>query len=70
MMSGLLTMESASVMGRMTLHGQPAAKDMGGMSRVTTAPAPMTQPSPIVTPGQMTTFAPNQQSFPILTGLA
>ena len=65
MMSGLLAMESASVMGRMTLHGQPAAKDIGGMSRVTTAPAPMTQPSPIVTPGQMTTLAPNQQSMGI-----
>ena len=33
-------------------------------------PAPMTQLSPIVTPGQTVTFAPNQQLLPIFTGLA
>ena len=31
------------------------------MSFVTTLPAPMTQPSPIVTPGQTNTLAPNQR---------
>ncbi len=40
------------------------------MLRVTTLPAPMTQLSPIVTPGHTTTFAPNQQSLPMVTGLA
>ena len=31
------------------------AKDRGGISLVTTLPAPMTQPSPMVTPGHTTT---------------
>ena len=42
-----------------------AAKLFGGISLVTTLPAPITQLSPIVTPGQTVTDAPNQQSFPI-----
>lgn len=37
---------------------------------VTTRPAPITQLSPIVTPGQTTTFAPNHQSLPMVTGFA
>ena len=40
------------------------------VSLATTLPAPMTQLSPIVTPGQTVTEAPNQQSLPICTGLA
>ena len=59
-MSGLYFMLSASVMGRMTRQGTPAAKLFAGMSRVTTLPAPITQPSPTVTPGQTVTPAPNQ----------
>ena len=61
---------SAAVIGRMTRAGLPAAKEPAGMSRVTTLPAQMTQFSPMVTPGQTTTFAPNQQSCPMVTGLA
>ena len=68
--SGLYFMLSASVIVRTTFAGTPAAKEFGGISRVTTAPAPMTQPSPIVTPGQTVTFAPNQQLFPMWTGFA
>ena len=63
-------MLSASVSARITLQGTPAAKLSAGISRVTALPAPMTQWSPIVTPGQTVTEAPNQQSFPICTGLA
>ena len=37
---------------------------------MTTLPAPITHPFPIVTPGHTTTFAPSQQSFPIVTGSA
>ena len=54
-------MLSAWVMGRITLQGTPAAKVFSGMSRVTTLPAPITQPLPMVTPGQTVTPAPNQQ---------
>ena len=43
---------SRSVMGRSTRHGTPAAMTPAGMSRVTTLPAPMTDPAPIVTPPQ------------------
>ncbi len=68
--SGLCTMLSASVMVRMTLHGTPAAKEFDGMFLVTTLPAPITQLSPIVTPGHTVTEAPNQQLLPILTGFA
>ena len=68
--SGRCRMLSASVSFRITLHGTPAAKLPAGISLVTTLPAPMTQLSPIVTPGQTVTEAPNQQSFPICTGLA
>ena len=54
----------------MTRAGTPAANELAGMLLVTTLPAPMTQLSPIVTPGHTTTFAPNQQSLPMVTGLA
>ena len=46
-------------------HGEPAAIVYGGMSRVTTEPAPTTAPSPMVTPLVTTTIAPSQQSFPM-----
>jgi hypothetical protein len=54
----------------MTLAGTPAANVPAGMLWVTTLPAPITHLSPISTPGQITTFAPTQQSFPIVTGFA
>jgi arginine decarboxylase len=37
---------------RTTRHGFPAAKTESGMSRVTTLPAPITAPDPIVMPGE------------------
>ena len=61
---------SASVISRITRAGTPAANELAGMLLVTTLPAPMTQLSPIVTPGHTTTFAPNRQSLPMVTGLA
>ncbi len=40
---------------RTTLQGFPTAKLCGGISLVTTLPAPITLPSPIVTPGNTAT---------------
>ena len=54
-------MLSFSVISRITLQGTPAAKELAGISLVTTLPAPITHPSPMVTPGQTVTDAPNQQ---------
>ena len=45
-----------------------AATTRGGMSCVTTLPAPITAPSPIVTPCVMTACPPIQTSLPIRTG--
>jgi len=61
---------SFSVISRITLHGLPTARLCGGIFFVTTLPAPITLPSPIVTPPQTTTLAANQQSFSIVTGFA
>ena len=44
---------SASVMGRITLQGTPAASTPEGISRVTTLPAAITVSEPIVTPPRM-----------------
>ena len=66
----MLTMLSAWVISRITRQGTPAAKELAGMSRVTTLPAPMTQLSPMVTPLHTTTLAPNQMLLPMVTGLA
>ena len=52
-----------------TRQGLPTATTLEGMSFVTTEPAPMTVPSPIVTPGNTTTFAPIQQPLPMVMGL-
>lgn len=52
------------------LQGLPAANTSDGMSLVTTLPAPITLRSPIVTPGQITTLPPIQQSSPIDIGFA
>lgn len=54
----------------MTLHGFPTAKLLGGISFVTTLPAPITLPSPIVTPGNTTTLPPNHVLLPTLIGSA
>ena len=45
----------------MTRHGFPTAKLYGGISFVTTLPAPITHPSPMVTPPQTTTLDASQQ---------
>ena len=46
-----------------TLAGTPATRLFGGTSLVTTLPAAITEPSPIVTPGVTTTLPPNQILF-------
>ena len=53
-------MRSLSVTGRMGRQGTPAATTPAGMSWVTTLPAPMTEPLPMVTPPQTTALAPIQ----------
>jgi serine/threonine protein kinase len=55
---------------RMTRQGLPTATTRGGMSRVTTLPAPITDSAPIVTPGRTMTPPPSQTSSPIVIGLA
>ena len=52
----------------MTQQGEPTEMVWPGMSWVTTDPAPITAPSPMVTPLVTTTPAPSQQSFPMTTG--
>ena len=64
------SIRSEAVSVRMIRQGLPAAKLWGGMSRVTTLPAPITLPAPMVTPPQTTTFDASQQSFPIVMGFA
>ncbi|TFK46549.1 hypothetical protein OE88DRAFT_1638215, partial [Heliocybe sulcata] len=53
-----------------TFAGDPMATLHAGMLLETTDPAAIVHPSPIVTPGRMTTCPPIQQSFPITTGFA
>jgi len=48
-----------------TLAGAPTAIAYGGMFFVTTLPAPIIAPSPIVKPLKIITSAPSQTSFPI-----
>lgn len=48
-----------------TFAGAPTAIAYGGMSFVTTLPAPIIAPSPIVKPLKIITSAPSQTSFPI-----
>jgi hypothetical protein len=59
-----------SVKDRMTGQGLPAANTSAGIARVTTLPAPITDRSPMVMPGQMMAPPPTQTSEPIETGLA
>ena len=54
---------------RMTTAGTPAAKHKGGMSPVTTLPAPITLPRPIRTPGVTIVPVPSQTASSITTGL-
>lgn len=48
-----------------TFAGAPTAIAYGGMSFVTTLPAPIIAPSPIVKPLKIITSAPSQTSLPI-----
>lgn len=48
--------------------GTPTTMARGATSRVTTAPAPMIAPSPIVTPGKMTACVPIQTLRPMTMG--
>ena len=52
------------------IYGTPAANTPSGISLVTTLPAPITQPFPIVTPPHTVTFPANQQLSPMVIGLA
>ncbi len=52
----------------MTLAGEPAASEKGGISLVTTLPAPMIAPLPICTPGMMHDFAPIHTLSSMMTG--
>lgn len=51
-------MRSASVIFLKTLQGFPTATTPARISFVTTLPAPITLPFPLVTPPQTTAFAP------------
>ena len=61
---------SASLSVRITLQGFPAARLCGGMSLVTTLPAPITEPSLMVTPPPTTTLDASQQLSSITIGFA
>ena len=61
---------AAGSSARRTRQGFPAATTPGGMSRVTTLPAPIVVPAPIVTPGQTIAPPPSYTSAPMLTGAA
>lgn len=50
------------------LAGTPPTTVRGATSRVTTAPAATTAPSPMVTPGSTVTFDPSHASAPMRTG--
>ena len=52
----------------MTLHGFPIATEFSGISFVTTLPAPITELSPMETPGSIITFAPIHTLFPTVIG--
>ena len=60
---------SASVTLRNTRHGLPTATTPSGISLVTTLPAPITLPFPIVTPPQTVEFAPIHTSSPMVIAL-
>ena len=51
-----------------TFAGTPAATVLAGMSPVTTAPAPITALSPMVTPCRIVALEPTQTFFPKTIG--
>ncbi|KAH6908356.1 hypothetical protein BKA70DRAFT_1103479, partial [Coprinopsis sp. MPI-PUGE-AT-0042] len=53
-----------------TRQGLPTAMLYGGISLLTTLPAPMVHPFPMVTPGRIIAPAPIQQSSPMTIGFA
>jgi len=55
-------------MARSTRQGVPTATTIGGTSRLTTLPAPMTDPYPIRTPGRTTALLPIQTLSSITIG--
>src|SRR5436305_195328 len=61
-------MRSRVPIRRWTLAGAPNATTPAGRSRVTTAPAPTTVSSPIVTPGQTMAPPPSQTLSPRVIG--
>src|SRR5262249_28439897 len=62
--------ESSGVSVRMTRAGTPATTLKSGTSFVTTLPAAMRHPLPIVTPATTTTFAQSHVPRPTRMGLA
>lgn len=65
---GSLGVDAVQGSSRTTRQGLPNARTPGGTSRVTMLPAPITESSPIVTPGQTITPAPIQTPSSIVTG--
>src|SRR6478735_8606605 len=59
-----------SMFSRITRAGLPTATTFAGRSRVTTAPAPTTVFSPMLTPGHTTTPPPSHTLSPIVIGAA
>lgn len=57
-------LSSRRVLSPIFLAGTPAQISKSGIDFVTTAPAPTTAPSPILTPFRTTTFTPSQTSSP------
>ena len=53
-------MASSGPRRRSTRAGAPAARQKGGTSRVTTLPAPIMAPSPMLTPLRIRQFMPIQ----------
>ena len=67
---GTLSLAGEGGRSRMRLAGAPTYNPCGAQSFVTTAPAPITQPSPIVMPGRMSARAPIQHPSPTRMGRA
>ena len=54
----------------MTLAGTPPIIEYGGQDLLTTAPAAIIDPRPIVTPDRIVTLIPNHESPSIMTSLS
>lgn len=54
----------------MSFAGTPPIIEYGGNECVTTAPAAMIDPLPIVTPDNIVTFIPNHESPSMITSLS